>query len=51
MPGFADYQNYDATGLAELVRRGDVTPLELVEAAIVRKVMGKADCAVTYKAY
>ncbi|KAA3661551.1 MAG: amidase [Chloroflexi bacterium] len=29
-----DYAGYDAIGLAELVKRGDVTPLELVEAAI-----------------
>lgn len=31
-----DYITYDALGLAELVRRGEVTPLELLEAAIVR---------------
>jgi amidase len=32
----ADYLRHDATGLAELVRRGEVTPLELVETAIAR---------------
>jgi len=31
-----DYLRYDATGLAELVRRGEVTPLELVATAIDR---------------
>ena len=36
MSGFADYENYDALGLAELVRRGEVTPLDLLEAAIER---------------
>lgn len=29
-----DYANYDGLGLAELVRAGEVTPLELVESAI-----------------
>ena len=29
-----DYARYDALGLAELVKQGDVTPLELVETAI-----------------
>jgi amidase len=33
---FADYENYDGLGLADLVRRGEVTPLELLEAAIER---------------
>ncbi len=33
---FTDYGNYDALGLAELVRRRQVTPAELVEAAITR---------------
>lgn len=33
---FADYDCYDALGLAELVRSGQVTPLELVEEAIGR---------------
>jgi Asp-tRNA(Asn)/Glu-tRNA(Gln) amidotransferase A subunit family amidase len=33
---FADYEQYDALGLADLVRRGKVTPAELLEAAIQR---------------
>jgi Asp-tRNA(Asn)/Glu-tRNA(Gln) amidotransferase A subunit family amidase len=36
MSGFADYERYDALGLAELVRRRQVTPGELLEAAIER---------------
>ncbi|EFO80609.1 hydrolase [Oscillochloris trichoides DG-6] len=34
MAPFSDYPNYDALGLADLVRTRQVTPLELVEAAI-----------------
>jgi Asp-tRNA(Asn)/Glu-tRNA(Gln) amidotransferase A subunit family amidase len=34
--GFADYERYDALGLAELVRRKDVSPGELLDAAIER---------------
>ncbi|NNF10142.1 MAG: amidase [Acidimicrobiia bacterium] len=33
---FADYEQHDAVGLADLVRRRDVHPTELVEAAIAR---------------
>lgn len=33
---FDDYARYDATGLADLVRRGEVHPTELLEAAISR---------------
>ena len=33
---FKEYGNYDATGLAELVARGEVRPAELLEAAIAR---------------
>jgi amidase len=33
---FTGYANYDGLGLAELVRRGEVTPGELVEACIER---------------
>ena len=33
---FAEYTQYDAVGLADLVRRGDITPVELVDAAIER---------------
>ncbi|HXJ81203.1 MAG TPA: amidase family protein [Candidatus Methylomirabilis sp.] len=36
MSGFADYERYDALGLAELVKRRQVTPAELLEAAIER---------------
>ncbi len=36
MSGFADYEQYDALGLADLVRRGKVSPAELLEAAIER---------------
>jgi amidase len=34
--GFADYEAYDGLGLAELVGRGEVTPAELLDAAIER---------------
>jgi hypothetical protein len=34
--GFADYERYDALGLADLVRRKDVSPAELLDAAIGR---------------
>lgn len=33
---FADYVQYDGLGLAALVRRGEVAPAELLEAAIAR---------------
>ena len=33
---FADYEHYDALGLADLVRRRRVAPLDLLEAAIAR---------------
>lgn len=36
MTAFSDYQEYDAVGLAELVRTKQVHPRELVEAAIER---------------
>jgi len=36
MNPFSDYQSYDAVGLAELVRTGEVHPGELVEAAAQR---------------
>lgn len=34
--GFAEYEAYDATGLAALVRAGEVTPDELLDAALSR---------------
>src|SRR5919106_2064130 len=36
MTGFAEYERFDALGLAALVRRREVTPEELLEAAIAR---------------
>ena len=33
---FEEYIRYDAIGLAELVARGEISPLELLEAAIQR---------------
>lgn len=36
MSGFAEYEAYDALGLAELVRHKHVAPAELLEAAIAR---------------
>ena len=36
MSGFAEYEDYDALGLADLVRRREVTAEELLEAAIAR---------------
>ena len=33
---YADYARYDATDLANLVRRGDVSASELTEAALSR---------------
>jgi hypothetical protein len=49
MVAFAEYQQYDALGLAELVRSGQVSPLELVEAAIARiEAVNPQINAVTY---
>jgi amidase/6-aminohexanoate-cyclic-dimer hydrolase len=36
MTGFREYDDYDATGLAELVREGEVSANELLEEAIAR---------------
>ena len=36
MSAFAEYEDYDGLGLAELVRRKQVTPVELLDAAIAR---------------
>jgi Asp-tRNA(Asn)/Glu-tRNA(Gln) amidotransferase A subunit family amidase len=36
MSGFAEYEQYDALGLAELIRRNEVSPDELLDAAIAR---------------
>src|ERR1700747_3354200 len=34
--GFAEYSNYDGLGLAELVKKKEIKPAELVEAALER---------------
>ncbi|MBW2229166.1 MAG: amidase [Deltaproteobacteria bacterium] len=34
--GFTEYESYDAVGLADLVRRGEVTPEEVLDAALER---------------
>lgn len=48
----AEYSNYDATGLAELVRDGETTPSELIEEAISRAEKYNSELnALTYKAY
>jgi Asp-tRNA(Asn)/Glu-tRNA(Gln) amidotransferase A subunit family amidase len=36
MTGFSEYEAFDALGLAELVRQNQVTPTQLLEAAIAR---------------
>lgn len=36
MEPFPEYESYDALGLAELVRNGEITPEELLEATIAR---------------
>lgn len=52
MSAFAEYEDYDALGLAELVRRKEVTPTELLEAAIARvEARNPAINAVTMKLY
>src|SRR5689334_3099479 len=49
---FAEYDRYDGLGLAHLVRRKDVAPLELVEEAIARIERHNPKLnAVVYKAY
>ena len=52
MSGFTEYDNYDALGLADLVRRNEVTTDELLGAAIERvEVRNPAINAVTMKLY
>ena len=36
MATFAEYDRYDALGLARLVNAGEVTPAEVLEAAVER---------------
>jgi len=52
MTGFNEYDDYDATGLAELVKKGEVSPTELLEEAIERleRVNPKIN-AVVHKMY
>jgi amidase len=52
MTGFSDYDKYDGLGLAELVRKKEVRPVELVEEAISRieKLNPKVN-AVIHKMY
>ena len=52
MTAFADYENYDGLGLAELVRQSEVTPEALLEAAIARiEAQNPALNAVVHKLY
>ena len=52
MKGFADFEQYDALGLTDLVKRGKVSPTELLEAAIERvEARNGAVNAVTMKLY
>lgn len=52
MEPFAEYDRYDATGLAELVRSKDVHPRELLESAIRRlKRVNPQINAVVYEAF
>jgi amidase len=52
MSAFADYERYDALGLAELVRRREVSPGELLDAAIARvEARNHAVNAVTMELY
>lgn len=49
---FSEYDDYDGLGLAHLVRRGEVSPLELLEEAIARVERHNPKLnAVVYKAY
>jgi len=49
MSRFPEYDRYDALGLADLVRQGQITPLELCEEAIERieQVNPKINAVVT----
>jgi Asp-tRNA(Asn)/Glu-tRNA(Gln) amidotransferase A subunit family amidase len=52
LKAFADFEQYDGLGLADLVRRGKVSPTELLEAAIERvEARNGAVNAVTMKLY
>jgi amidase len=49
MGGFQEFDQYDAMGLAELVKEGQITPAELCEEAIQRieRVNPKLNAVVT----
>lgn len=50
MSGFPEYGNYDALGLAELVRKGEVSPLDLlIEAQARLEKVNSQFNAVTYR--
>jgi amidase len=50
--GFPEYEKFDALGLAELVRRREVSPGDLLDAAIERvEARNPAINAVTMKLY
>jgi amidase len=52
MAGYKEYSQYDGLGLAELVRKGEVTPMELVEEAIGRvEALNPQLNAVVHKMY
>lgn len=52
MSGFTEYANYDGVGLAELVRTGQLSPVELLEEAISRiETYNPKLNAVIYKLY
>ncbi|MFN7118754.1 MAG: amidase [Saprospiraceae bacterium] len=49
---FAEYRRYDALGLAELVKKGDITAAELAEIAIQRaEAVNPQINAISYKLY
>ena len=52
MSGFAEYDNFDGLGLSELVRNGDISPVELLDEAIDRteRINGELN-AVVYTLY
>lgn len=52
MGNFKEYQKYDALGLAELIKKKEVSPLELCEAAIERiELLNPKLNAVIYRMY
>ena len=52
MTGFAEYDNYDGLGLAELVRNGEISASDLLDEATDRlERVNKALNAVVYKYY